>query len=79
MEIKDKIYTVVETALGLNKIQGNENFEKDLEADSLDKVELAFELEEAFDIRIEDGEASKISTVSELVDLITYKVSLKDA
>ena len=44
-------------------------FTGDLEADSLDIVELMMALEEEFDVEISDEEAEKISTVR---DAVTY-------
>lgn len=45
-------------------------FIDDLEADSLDIVELMMELEETFDIEIPDEDAEKISTVGDIVEYI---------
>lgn len=45
-------------------------FIDDLEADSLDIVELMMELEETFDIEIPDEDAEKISTVGDVVEYI---------
>ena len=47
------------------------SFIDDLEADSLDIVELMMALEEEFDIEIPDEDAEKISTVKDAVDYIT--------
>ncbi len=46
------------------------SFIDDLEADSLDIVELMMELEETFDIEIPDEDAEKISTVADAVEYI---------
>lgn len=46
------------------------SFINDLEADSLDVVELIMAIEEEFDIEIPDEEAEKISTVQEAVNYI---------
>jgi acyl carrier protein len=43
---------------------------KELDADSLDIVELIMALEEAFDLDIPDEEAEKIKTVGEAVSYI---------
>jgi acyl carrier protein len=45
-------------------------FEADLNADSLDLVELIMSLEEEFGIEISDEEAEKIRKVSDAVDYI---------
>ncbi|MEG1442101.1 MAG: acyl carrier protein, partial [Oscillospiraceae bacterium] len=46
------------------------SFVTDLEADSLDMVELMMALEEEFDVEIPDEDAEKISTVGDAVDYI---------
>lgn len=46
------------------------SFRDDLEADSLDVVELVMELEDEFDLEIADEEAEKIVTVGDAVKFI---------
>lgn len=46
------------------------SFREDLEADSLDVVELVMELEDEFDIEIADEEAENINTVGDAVNYI---------
>ncbi|HEY9613245.1 acyl carrier protein [Allocoleopsis sp.] len=50
------------------------NFATDLNADSLDTVELVMALEEEFDIEIPDEAAEQIATVQAAVDYISNKV-----
>ncbi len=45
----------------------------DLEADSLDLVELIMDLEERFGVKISDEEAQSITTVGEAVDFISER------
>jgi len=45
-------------------------FREDLEADSLDLVELTVELEDTYGIRIPDEEAAKILTVGQAADFV---------
>jgi NADH dehydrogenase (ubiquinone) 1 alpha/beta subcomplex 1, acyl-carrier protein len=47
----------------------------DLSFDELDRVELAMELEEAFDIEVTDAEAEAWSTVGSVIDLVAAKVT----
>ena len=45
----------------------------------LDAVEIVMEVEEAFDIRLEDAEVVKVSTPRDLIDLVMGKVAQSDA
>ena len=47
------------------------NFQEDLDADSLDLVEMFMELEDQFGIKIPDEDAQKIQTVGQAVDYVT--------
>jgi len=51
------------------------SFTDDLEADSLDVVELIMELEDEFDMEIADEEAEKIVTVGDAVEYINSNQS----
>ena len=46
------------------------NLMKDLEADSLDAVEISMAIESQFDIEIPDEEAEKFQTVEDLVEYV---------
>ncbi len=48
---------------------------EDLEADSLDLVELLLEMEQRFGFRVSDEEAAEIETVGDAVDLILGKAA----
>ena len=50
------------------------NFQEDLNADSLDLVEVIMELEDQFDLKISDEEAEQIGTVGAAVDFIEKRV-----
>ena len=49
-------------------------FGDDLDADSLDLVELVMALEEEFDIKVDESELEGIETVGQAVDLVTSKL-----
>jgi acyl carrier protein len=50
-------------------------FREDLDADSLDIVELAMLLEEAFDIETSDEDADRLTTVEAAVELVEEKMA----
>lgn len=49
-------------------------FEEDLEADSLDVVEMLMSLEELYDIQIPEEIAEGMKTVQEVVEYVTAKL-----
>jgi acyl carrier protein len=48
-------------------------FREDLDADSLDLVELLLQMEREYGFQVSDDEAAEIKTVSDAVDLICAK------
>ena len=76
-EIQDKIIKIISEQLGKDEteINMNSNFIEDLDADSLDTVELVKALEEEFEIDIPDDAAEKITTVQSAVVFILEKTS----
>ena len=71
-EIQAKVVQIISEQLGKDEseISMSSNFIEDLDADSLDTVELVMALEEEFDIDIPDEAAEKITTVESAVDFI---------
>jgi acyl carrier protein len=71
-EIEAKIIEIIGEQLGkdASEITMESNFMEDLDADSLDTVELVMALEEEFGIEIADDAAEKITTVQSAVDFI---------
>jgi acyl carrier protein len=52
-------------------------FKEDLDADSLDLVELVMGLEERFDISVPEEDLEGVTTVGKAVDLVLAKVAAK--
>ena len=72
-EIEAKVKNIVAEQLGVDQaeISLETSFVNDLNADSLDTVELVMELEDQFDVSIPDEEAEKIQTVGQAVTYIS--------
>lgn len=68
----DKIKELIAEQLGVDEdsITLETNLIKDLEADSLDAVEIIMAIEETYDFEIPDEEAEKFQTVQDLVDYV---------
>ena len=75
-EIFDRVKKIVIEQLEVEPetVTPQANFATDLNADSLDTVELVMALEEEFEIEIPDEAAEQISTVQAAVDYISNKV-----
>ncbi len=74
-DIKARVYKVVEEVLDADaaEISDELSFQKDLEADSLDLVDLIMELEKEFEAEIgdiSDEDAQSIQTVGEAIKYI---------
>ena len=68
----DTIRDLVVEQLGVDAdmVQIDTSLMKDLEADSLDAVEIILGVEEAFGLDIPDEEAEKFETVNDLVEYV---------
>lgn len=71
-DIQARVMSVVAENLGVeeDKVQVSSSFVEDLDADSLDTVELVMALEEEFGIEIPDADAEKINTVQDAIDFV---------
>jgi acyl carrier protein len=70
--IKDRLKKIIVDQLGVDEseVVSSASFVEDLNADSLDLVELIMSLEEEFKVQISDEDAEKITTVQEAEDYI---------
>jgi acyl carrier protein len=78
-EIETKVIKIVSEQMSVEKetITRDTSFTNDLNADSLDTVEMVMALEEEFDIQIPDDQAEKIHTVGQAVDMINKGLAAK--
>jgi len=67
---KVKVLIVEQLGVDEDKVTLEANFREDLEADSLDLVELIMAFEEEFGGEISDEEAQEITTVGQAVDYL---------
>ncbi|WP_373895988.1 acyl carrier protein [Virgibacillus sp. CBA3643] len=71
-DVFDRVKAIIVDNLDVedSKVTMEAFFKDDLEADSLDVVELVMEFEDEFDMEIADEEAEKINTVGDAVNYI---------
>lgn len=75
MAVFDRIKEIVVDQLGVDEAEVTmETSFNDLDADSLDIVELIMALEEEFEIEIPDEDAEKLTTIRAAVDYITSRI-----
>ncbi|MFZ0546341.1 MAG: acyl carrier protein [Candidatus Promineifilaceae bacterium] len=74
---ESRVVNIIVDLLGVEEsdVVPEASFRKDLEADSLDLVELIMAFEEEFNGEISDEEAQKITTVGEAVEYINKNMT----
>ena len=78
-EIEEKVISIVAEQMGVDKgeISRSTNFVNDLNADSLDTVELVMEFEDEFETSIPDDQAEKIQTIGQAIDYIKQSIGVE--
>lgn len=69
----ETIKRIIEEQLGIadpELITLNTNIHEDLDADSLDAVEIIMTIEDEFDVEIPDDIAEKLQTIGQIVDYL---------
>ncbi|AEH51860.1 acyl carrier protein [Pseudothermotoga thermarum] len=74
-EVLEKVTKIIAEKLGISESEVKETSKliDDLNADSLDLVDLVMAVEENFGVKIDDSDLDKITTVKDVVDYILSK------
>jgi len=77
-DVFERVKRIIVEQLGVEeaKVTREARFRQDLEADSLDLVELIMAFEEEFGGEISDEDAQKITTVAEAVDYLQARLAV---
>jgi acyl carrier protein len=83
MEREEALSALREVAVDVLSVEPDDvvetaRFKEDLDADSLDLVELVMGLEERFDISVPEEDLESVATVGQAVDLVMSKVEAKE-
>jgi acyl carrier protein len=78
--IQDRVLKVIANTqrIPLDRVKPDSTFEE-LGIDSMDSINILFDLESEFDIEINDEDAKKIHTIHEMVEGVTYLVGAKQS
>ncbi|WP_353893961.1 acyl carrier protein [Proteinivorax hydrogeniformans] len=71
----EKIKGIIEEQLDIEEEITKETSFEDMGVDSLDIFQLVVELEEAFEIEIDDSEAASMKTVGDAVEFVEKKTA----
>lgn len=76
MDVFEKVKGMIVEQLGVDEEEvKKETLFKDLNADSLDIVELVMAMEEEFDLEISDEQVEKIKTVGDVTEYLEANIS----
>lgn len=59
----------------VSAVSGKTNFQRNLDLDSIDSLELIMALEDIYDISISDADTAKLRTVNDVINLIDQKTA----
>lgn len=77
MALINKLQSILAEHFGIDKAEVTLNalIIDDLGADSLDTLELVMQMEDEFNIEIQDGECDDVRTVGDMLDLVQSKLT----
>ncbi|MCD4669213.1 MAG: acyl carrier protein [Actinomycetia bacterium] len=75
MSLENRVAEIIIDKLGVKpeQVTAEAQFDTDLGADSIDQYELIMGFEDAFGLRIDEDEATKLTTVGKVVDYLKEK------
>ena len=71
---KIKVLVIDQTGVSADELTMDTSLVSDLEADSLDAVEIIMAIEDEFDIEIPDEDAEKLLTIRDMVEYLERTV-----
>ena len=76
-ELSEKVQDIIAASLKLERgeVRPEVSFKADLDADSLDVIEMALAMEKEFGIRLPDEALPQIKTVQDAIDYVASHVS----
>lgn len=77
MTVKEKIYEITARRMkrDVSTLSDETNLKKDLNADSIDTVEIIFEIEETYGIDVDDKYAEQINTIGNAIAVVEELVA----
>jgi acyl carrier protein len=77
MTVEEQIYEIIARRMkrDINELRGDMNLKKDLGADSIDTVEIVFEIEELYGVDVPDDLAETINTIDDAIAVIVDSVA----
>lgn len=77
MELASKILSIISQDANCGKaIRPEDRIVEDLKVDSLDKLMIIHDIEDEFNITVEDDELSHLRVVQDIIDAVGRKISL---
>lgn len=73
MNIEQEVIKMVREQLCVDNVTTESSFVDDLDADSLDMVEIGIAIEDIFEVEVTDKDVEKISTVQDVVNFVCEK------
>lgn len=68
--VEEKLYNLIEKEFDIHDINKDMNIQKDFNVDSISLLEFIMDIEEEFDIEIEDEDLESLETVGDLISYI---------